>query len=521
MYLSIDVGTQSVRAILFDQAGHILGIGRRALAPPEAPKPGWAEFHPEQAWHALVDAVEDLSRRTGPLSQIASISLTCQRGTVVGVDRFGSPIYPAISWMDQRMTENPPDIPRWLRLIFLSIGQARTLDYFRQQAEINWLYAHQPQQWKKIDKFLLLSAYLNHRLTGRYRDSYANTVGYLPFDYKRLRWAPKGDWRWKALALTPEMMPELVAPGAMIGTLTDEAAQQLNLPRRLPVIAGAADKACESLGCGVFDHTRVSISLGTTLTINATSRDYRETLPLLPPFPAAIAGHYSNEYMISRGFWMIRWFIENFGHPEQQKARMSGGSVEDALNHLLRQTPPGNDGVMALPYWNPGVIHPGVTARGTLVGLTADHSSAHIYRALIEGLAYETRYGLERLKKRLKLKDVQLVVAGGGSQNPEVLQIFADILSQPLYRPQTSEASGLGAAMLQTVGLRHHPDWQAAQTNMCRVNVAAEPNRNASRLYQQLYEKVYVKLHRQVAPLHTRLFKIGFQAHAANEPEGP
>src|SRR5690606_8512607 len=118
--------------------------------------------------------------------------------------------------------------------------------------------------------FLLLSGYLNFRLTGQYRDSVGSQVGYLPFDYKRHRWAGKRDFKWRAMPVTPAMLPELVSPGEVLGHLTPAAAAHLGLPPGLPVVAAASDKACEILGSGGLHPDIACMSYGTTATINTT-----------------------------------------------------------------------------------------------------------------------------------------------------------------------------------------------------------------------------------------------------------
>ena len=115
------------------------------------------------------------------------------------------------------------------------------IDYFQREAEANWIAQHQPDIWVRTHKYLLLSGYLNYRMTGgRYVDSIGSQVGYVPFDYKNGCWAPSWDWKWSGLPITPDMLPELVAPGTQIGAVGAEVAAQTGLPLGLPILAGAA-----------------------------------------------------------------------------------------------------------------------------------------------------------------------------------------------------------------------------------------------------------------------------------------
>src|SRR5699024_5133045 len=129
--------------------------------------------------------------------------------------------------------------------VFRLAGAGPVIRNLQAEAESNWIRTHQPGLWTRTAKYLLLSGYLHFRLTGMYRDSVGSQVGFIPFDYRHLRWFPAGNWRWAMLGLTPDMMPELVSPGEKLGALTEEAAAHLGLSAGLPVIAAAADKACE------------------------------------------------------------------------------------------------------------------------------------------------------------------------------------------------------------------------------------------------------------------------------------
>jgi sugar (pentulose or hexulose) kinase len=504
VFLSIDLGTQSVRAILFDDTGQLIGTGHKPLPEPEAPSTGAAEWPAPLFWAAVVAAVDNLRKQGHHLDSVKSLALTCQRGTVVTLDARGEPLRPAISWLDQRQASPPPPIPRWLELGFSALGHKATLDYFRAQAEVNYLATHEPEIWEATRHFLLLSGYIHYRLTGLFRDSAANIVGYLPFDFRRHQWAPPGDWKWRALAISPDWLPEIVPVGAILGHLTDAAAEELGLPPSLPIVAAASDKACEALACGATSPSVGALSLGTTLTLNVVGSRYMETLPLLPPYPAAIPGHYSNELMVPRGFWMVRWFKEQFGHPEIEEAAARQTSPETCLAQLLRQTPAGNQGLILQPYWNPGIIQPGVEARGTMLGWTSGHTRAHLYRAIIEGLAMDIRHGLVRMRRRLGPVAQELVAAGGGSQSDEVLQIFADVLGQPVARPQTHEASGLGAAMVQAVAMGRYTTIREAAEAMVHLRTPVEPVPENRAIYDLMYKQAYRRLYGRLKFLYKR-----------------
>lgn len=507
--LALDNGTQSVRALLFDLAGNLVAKGKVPLQAYYSTRPGWAEQDPDYYWACLGEACRqlwdqvDIDRRA-----IRGVALTTQRGTLINVDTEGRPLRPAILWLDQRRAKVEAPIAGPWGWLFKLIGAEATVDYFRAQAEVNWIAQQQPDIWARTHKVLLLSGFLTHRLTGRFVDSVGCSVGYLPFDYRRLRWAAPRDWKWQAMPVRPEQLPTLHKPGEQLGVISEAASLHTGIPAGLPLIAAGADKACEVLGAGVVEPGIACLSYGTTATINTTRARYLETIPLIPPYPAAIPDHYNTEVMIYRGYWMVSWFKEEFGLRERQRAQDLGVEPEVLFDELVNAVPPGSMGLMLQPYWSPGIREPGLEAKGSIIGFGDVHTRAHLYRAILEGLAYGLRQGKERIERRSKTPIERLRVSGGGSQSDAAMQLTADIFGLPTERPHTYETSGLGAAIDCAVGLGLFPDFPAAIAAMTRVGRVFHPEPEAQRLYQRLYREVYQRMYRQLKPLHQAIRDI-------------
>lgn len=508
--LALDVGTQSVRAIVFDIDGRIVGRAQTVLEPAfESPQPGWAEQDPEIYWQALRRSCQMLwAAETVRPEEIAGLALTTQRGTVVCVDAEGRTLRPAIGWADQRLCTAPPKLgPVWTTL-FRATGASGLIAHLQAQAECNWLAQHEPDLWRRTDKFVLLSAWLTRRLVGAWVDSVACQVGYIPFDYRRLEWARPFDWHWKALAVRPGQMPRLIAPATPLGSLDAAAAEALGLPRGLAVIAAAADKACEVLGCGALEPDAAQLSFGTAATINTTQAKYLEAQRMLPPYPAALPGHYNTEISILRGFAMVTWFKHEFAQAERELAAARGVSAESLFDALIASVPPGAMGLTLQPYWSPGLRDPGPEGKGAIIGFGEVHTRAHFYRAIIEGLAYGLRAGREQIEKRTGRPLRTLHISGGGSQSDGAMQITADVFAMPAQRPEVHETSALGAAMLCAVGLKLHADVPAAVRAMSRVGRVFEPEPGAVRTYDALYREVYRELYPRLKPLYRRIRAI-------------
>ena len=489
--VAVDVGTQSVRALAFDRQGALHGRVQVPLDPPfHTPQPGWAEQDPEVYWRALVQACRGLWARVDP-ARVAALALTTQRGTLVAAAEDGSPLRPAIVWPDQRLCSAPPSLgPLWNTLFALA-GAGPLVKSLQRQAEVNWLAQHQSAL--RADRLVLLSTWLTHRLVGDWVDSAAGQVGYLPFDYRRQQWAAPGSWHWRALAIRAEQLPRLVKPGDGLGTLATGA---LGLPPGLPVIGAAADKACEVLGAGAHDPATAHLSFGTAAAINTTQPRYLEVQRLLPAYPAAVPGGFNTEIHIERGFWLVSWFLREFG------------GTEADLDALLAATPPGAMGLTALPHWSPGLCDPGPEAKGALVGFGDVHGRANVYRALIEGLVLQLRAHRDRIERRTGRRLTRLVVSGGGSRSDGALQIAADVFGMAAERPALADASALGAAMMAATGLGWFADVPAAARAMAAPVQRFEPAPDAVRLYDTIYAEVFRPLAARLAPIHRRIRAI-------------
>ncbi len=507
--LAIDCGTQSLRALLFDLAGGLVAKTQVPFEPYESLRPGWAEQDPELYWRALGEACTGLWRTSPvPPDAVAGLALTTQRATVVCVDREGRPLRPAIVWLDQRRSEGVGGVGRMWRLAFRAAGVADTVAHFLAEAEARWLARHQPEIWQRTHKMLFLSGFLTHRLVGRFVDSVGCQVGYVPFDYKRLDWAGPRDWKWRALGIDQGRLPELVPPTGILGELTAAAAEATGLEAGLPVVAAAADKACEVLGSGCLTPDLGCLSYGTTATVNITHRRYVEAVRFVPPYPAAVPGAHTLEVQIYRGFWLVSWFVKQFGAREARIAAERGVAPEVVFDELVREVPPGSMGLVLQPTWSPGVRVPGPEAKGAVIGFGDVHTRAHLYRAILEGLAYALREGAERCERRAGEAIRELRVAGGGSQSDVAMQLTADVFGRPAARPSVYEASGLGAAIDAAVGLGLHPDLESAVAAMCHLGDRFEPDPDSRELYDALYRRVYRRLYPRLRPLYQEIRDI-------------
>ncbi|NOZ36398.1 MAG: carbohydrate kinase [Chlorobi bacterium] len=503
LILSIDVGTQSVRAVIIDLKGNITDIKKTVIEAYYSNQPGWAEQYPDYFWKNLSETCRKLFSKTViSKTDIKAVTLTTQRGTVVNSDINGKPLRPAISWLDQRQAKVHKYPKGLARTSLRMINMKEAVTHAVKNAECNWIIQNQPEIWEKTDKFIYLSGWLTYKLTGNFTDSVGNMVGYMPFDYKRQRWASENHRNTKMFPVSADKLCSLVKPGEILGYITKETEKLTGIPEGLPLFAAASDKASEVLGSGVYTPEVACLSYGTTATVQTTHKNYYEVIPFFPAYPGAIQDYFNTEIMIFRGFWMVNWFKEEFGYKEIEIAEQKGLEPEQIFDEMIKDIPPGSMGLTLQPYWSPGVKVPGTEAKGAIIGFGDVHTRAHIYRAILEGLAYALKEGLQRTEKRTKTKIEKIIVSGGGSQSEQAMQMTADIFNLPVEKPHTYETSALGAAINAAVGMNYYNSYEEAVKNMCRTGSRYTPNEKNKIIYEKLYTKVYYKMYGRLKGLY-------------------
>ncbi|MGH4122100.1 MAG: FGGY-family carbohydrate kinase [Clostridium sp.] len=506
--LTLDCGTQSVRAILFDDSGSIIGKEKVEFEPYFSKEPGWAEQDPDVFWNNCCTACKTLKiKQPKDWEKIIGVTVTTQRDTGVIVDKQGTPLRPAIIWLDQRMAKCEEPLAFYDNAIFKTIRMDKTIEMTRRKSKSNWIIENEPEKWEAAHKYLLLSGYFIFKLTGKFVDSVASQIGHVPFDYKNQCW-PKSkiSYRWKMFGIEREKLYDLVQPGEIISGVTACTAEATGIKEGIPVIAAGSDKGCETLGVGCLDPSTASMSFGTTATVQITSKSYMEPLQFMPPYPASIPGYYNPEVEIFRGYWMISWFKKEFCAREVVEAKERGISPESILNEKLNDIPPGSQGLILQPFWGPGLKM--LEAKGSLIGFGDVHTRAHIYRAIIEGINYALIDGLEKIEKKSKVKVKTVIVSGGGSQSDAICQITADMFNRPVLRGQTYETSGLGAAINGFVGLKIFESYEEAVSNMVHYTSTFEPDSKNTEIYRKLYKKVYCKIYPKLESLFKEIKKI-------------
>ena len=203
---------------------------------------------------------------------------------------------------------------------------------------------------------------------------------------------------------------------------------------------------------------------------------------------------------------MLSWFSKNFASELIDESRIQSMAVEEILNKRLSNIPPGSDGLVLQPYWGPGLRRP--LAKGGIIGFSDIHTREHLYRAIIEGIAYALKEGLESIEKSQRCKVKELRISGGGSQSDAICQITADIFNLPVSRVQTYETTSLGAAIATFVAIGEYKTVEEAMAAMSHKTQTFVPNKDAVSQYEDLYRKVYLKMYPQLKDVYRDLNKF-------------
>ena len=507
LVLSIDYGTQSVRALIFNQYGVMLCKKKIEFTPYFSIKAGWAEQNLDFYWDALSRATSELKTEYPELfNNIVALSITTFRDSYLCIDREGKPLRPLILWLDQRLAECDNKLPQSRVILYKLVKMYDVVIAQMKASHSNWIKENEPDVWNSTFKYISFSGYLTYKFTNNIIDSVANQIGHIPFNSKKRRWMTEKDLNYYVWDIPRDKLVDLVEPGEALGVVTREASLKTGIPEGIKVIACGSDKGCETIGTGCNKPDMASISFGTAATIQMTLKEYVEPITFMPAYPAVEKNLYNSEIQVYRGYWMISWFKKEFAAKEVAMSEKLGISAEELLNQRLSEIPVGSDGLILQPYWGPTLKAP--EGKGAIIGFSDVHTRAHIYRAIIEGIGFALLDGLKNMEKNSGYTVKMLTVSGGGAQSDVICQITADMFGVPVARAQTYETSGLGAAMIAYVGIGAYKSIKEATDNMVTHTKIFKPDIKNHKFYDKLYRDVYRKMYKHIQPLYNEIKEI-------------
>lgn len=489
--VGVDVSTTATKAVLIDPGGRVVGIGT-AEYDVENPRPLWSEQDPELWWDGLQAALRSLFASTGTSADdIEAVGLTGQMHGAVLLDERGEVLRPAILWNDQRTGAECDEIRS-------RVGPARLIEVTGNDAitgltapKLLWVRRHEPANWARVRHVLLPKDYLRFRLTGGHAMDKADGSGTLLFDLAARDWSTEV---LAALELEPTLFPPTHEGPVITGTVTAAAAATTGLKAGTPVVAGGGDQAANAVGVGVVDEGTVALSLGTSGVIFAATRTpIHESAGRVHAFCHALPGRWHLMSVMLSAAGSLRWFRDAVA-PDMAFGDLAAGASEVQA---------AEEGLFFLPYLTgERSPHPDPFARGAFVGLTLQHDRRHLARAVLEGVAFGLRDGLDLMIGAGMPAPTQIRASGGGLASPAWRQILADVLDAELVAPSTTEGAAFGAAILGAVGAGWYADVPAAAEAMVHTAPVAEPGTGlagyvaALETYRALYPALSPTFHR-------------------------
>ncbi len=494
LVVAVDCSTTSAKAIVWDPSGARVASASAPL-PLSTPQLGFGEQNPTDWWSATAEAIRTVVAGVDA-ERIVAVSVTHQRESFACLDEDDEPVRPAMLWLDVRARDQ---VDRF--------GTARVHELTGKPAnptpawyKLLWIAENEPQTLVRTRRVVDVHGYLLQRMTGIWATSTASAD---PLGLVDLATGDYSDELLDAVGLERSQLCELLEPGELVGHLTPEAATELGLLPDTVVVTGAGDGQCAGLGAGVVAPGRAYLNLGTGLISGTVSSTYAPSAAYRA-LMGAVPGTYDYELFIGAGTYMVTWFVDTFLEPPGVGGSTPGG-LELHWEQQAAQIAPGADGLVVVPYWN-GALTPywDARARGIMVGLTGAHGRAHIYRAILEGIAFELRLCVEHAERTLDEPIAEFVTMGGGSRSPFWCQLLADVLQRPIVLAGQDEATCLGAAMLAAAGAGLHGSIEQASAAMSALGRRFEPDAEAPATLDPLYEG-YRAVYPALAPVFPSL----------------
>jgi len=455
--IGVDCGTQSTKVSMINQRGETHLSSIRPLRPMLTRQTGWVEHPDDDLWDSTKAALKELMASfKGDISDIKGIGLCSIRNCRVFLKKDGSLAAPVMSWMDVRAYlpyEDEPDI-----------GYTGST-----------------------------SGYLTFRLTGELKDTIANQYQYqFPVDMETWKWIEDPE-AFSAFRIPRPKLLDMNLPGEILGRVSAAAAAETGLPKGIPVVATANDKAVEALGSGLIEPRVALLSLGTYIaSMVAGERNLPDTKTFFTNLSCIPYRYLYESSGIRGGMWHISWYKNILGDEFEQKARASGRIAEELLEEEAARVPAGSDGLLTVPDWLAPATQ--LHKKGVMIGFDQRHTRGHMYRSVMEAIAMRMKNNLDGMIRDTGTVPDRLIVSGGGANSPLFMQIVADVFGIRTLRNQINGAAGLGAAICVAVATGIYTDYTQAVGAMVHLRDEFSPNPKNHKIYTTINEGAYREL---------------------------
>jgi xylulokinase len=494
LFLGIDVSTTGAKALLVDERGSVVASATTPLGV-STPKPLWSEQDPHEWWAAACLSLRQVLDASGAAADVSAVGLTGQMHGLVLLDESRRVLRPAILWNDQRTARECDEIRSRMggrdRLVRVTGNDALT---GFTAPKILWVRAHEPEVYARARLVLLPKDYVRLRLTGVAAMDKADGSGTLLFDLAARDWSADV---LRALDIPREWLPPTFEGPEVTGTVSGEAAEATGLRAGTPVMAGGGDQAAGAVGAGAVAPGVVSLTLGTSGVVFATTPGpLVEAEGRLHAFCHAVPGTWHLMGVTLAAAGSLQWYRDT----------LAGDESFDLLTAEAERAPAGCEGLLFLPYLSgERTPHPDPLARGAFVGLTTRHRRAHLTRAVLEGVAFSLRDCMGLFGDAGLGSVRQVRVAGGGARSALWRRIVASVLGVELVTVNSTEGAAYGAALLAGVGAGAWPDVRSA----CEAAIAVTGRDAPDPEWQRAYDALYPNYRALYPALRTAFVALG------------
>jgi len=475
--ITVDVGTTSMRAILYDADGRLIEVSQHENMPDSFPD-GRVEQNAGVWPSILLTTLQHCAlaaKRHGYVP--AGIAVTAQRSSVIPVDASGTPLHPAIMWQDRRTAALAQAMNGDNARVYQTTGLKISPVF--SALKMTWLRQNRPDIWNRTHKLIGIQDWVLYLLTGRFVTDHTFGSRTNLFNLQTRDWEPA---LLTLFGVEPHMLCELVPPGSIVGGLTQDMARATGLEQGLPIISAGGDQQCAALGLGLFAGDRAVTNTGTgSYLIAHSDRPVFDPRMRVACNVAALPGAYIVEAAVLTSGTIYRWFNESLGTSDS-----TAGSFE-TLNAEAAQAPAGANGLLLLPhfkgsgapYWDP-------ESKGVFFNVTLNTTRGEMARAILEGIAVEMKGSLELLESLCGPVHL-LAVSGGLTKSDLFNQIQSDIFERPIARFANNEATSLGAWIAGAVAVGLHADHAQAFTRATQGDLTRHyaPDRANQTLYER------------------------------------
>ena len=488
LFLGIDCSTTACKAIAWDSLGNAIAEGRAQISLNAVGNDGW-EQDANEFEAATETAVKEVLSKIDA-KNVRAVCITHQRETFVLTDEQGTPIHPALVWMDARCRQEVRDVTTKLDASVIHQISGKFPCTTPSMYKLAYLLERGAPQLKQAPfRFLDVGGFLIKKLTNEFRTSIASADPMGLVDMQKRDWS---DELLKIMGLQRNQLAQLYEPGQTLGYVTRDAQDRYGLLEGTPIVAGAGDGQSAALGAGLSSHGAAYLNLGTAIVSGVVSNEYKTDLAFRTMM-AAQPSMYLYETDLKGGTFTLSWFVEKLLGQSDIKTTLT------KLSQEAESIAPGSHGLMVLPYFH-GVMNPywDDNATGLFFGLNGAQGAAHFYRAILEGIAFEQRLHTEGVEKASQPIH-EFIVMGGGATSDLFCTILASVLNKPIVRAGTTEATSLGAGILAAAGTGAFADVHSAAKAMTRRGEVILPLTNGDvekydRLYQRVYKTLYPAL---------------------------